>query len=333
MKAKNAKPSKSNFQQHSYIKFKESSPIFYEDQELGTLTIQFCPNNEKNDDTDLFDFYRIINSELDSYIHSYANSDIELAIKQFEILKNEPRMSFMIFVSQYLSDDKLSKLHSFFNLSDEQAKIFIATEGPLSLRISNLQEKLFEWVADPDHAGVKIHKLKKALIEYAQSTKESPDLEGRSPSYFKEKLGIDWVTDAYADLRDILRAVKQNVEARVLKDFGPITKREAKKHVTKYKKEFGHITDDEFRKHLERKLEEIKSDEPSLKGLLIRNAVTCLSEESSSPGPLTEFINNDNILRNTFNSFTWAPYMLAKMIIATFLDISIETVKDYLQTT
>ncbi|MFC2142142.1 hypothetical protein ACFLR7_04335 [Acidobacteriota bacterium] len=290
----------------SYPNFNRQVTIEHEGVELGTISVSFTAKETDEEETDEHDsgvshLYDAIISELWSLTYHYLRNDIKLAIKQAAIFERQSRSTYLTLLSFYLDEDKLLEIAQVTNLSDDEALRFIENEGPLSLRISEIQNKLYEWISDPENAASKADNFKNRLLDFGAGRTKI----GGPKADLAEKYGTEWIPYMYEDIKYILKSTKQQFKAGKSKDLESLIRKGLYKTITnRIKSQEGQIPP-----------EVLQAKKNSLKIL----------KSSKITDPLTEVIKK-RFYRN-LDSPRWTPYQLALDILADFLGVSQDWIK------
>jgi len=278
-------------------------PLSYEKIELGVLSIDFnATSSEKEDPLKkvyLWGVRPIILS-----IAKFLRNDIRITLDLIE------RSDINLFVVMlYLKFDEYLEFHSYFSHKDEDIYDFVQTEGPISLRNSSIQDKIYAWISDQKTGRSKIQKLCDALLKHGKTQEQKPVKRGRPEYYVIKKFGTEWICKMHSDFRKLLGMVKKSKDR--LQTDG-----------------LDSLIQEAFNTVIDERMKELEEDPSSHEKLQEFKEILDYYRHIEVPNPITEYIKIDNELKSWFESFRWNPNELAIEIIAKMLNASSETVRN-----
>ena len=243
--------------------------------------------------------------------------EIELALRTHEKYKLRKSSLYVGLLCQfYLHPEYPEPILTFFDYimnTDEDIFEIIKSEGPISLRSSNTQRRLNEWISDKNISGVKLNKLRDSLMEYALGSSYKNKLlkPGRPEIEETRKFGKKWIKDLYNDTTSILKIAKK-------KNHKYYQDEEIRELIAQAFKDFILSMRDKYKKN---------QDGVKIKENLTRlDKALKIYEHYRIPHPIAEYIVADDDLKTEFNAFRWEPNKFAKEIIAKILNVSMSKI-------
>jgi len=193
--------------------FNFSIPVIFGNRELGKIKMGF---EEIGDLKDGDEFYLIrlglfIQNESE-FLIKYLNFKDKL--KEKERVKDQRINYIAYFAKLYLPFFKSWEFDFDTSMSDKNIFNLIEKEGPIVLRMPDVERKLDDWLNDEEYLESKRKNLIDALIRYWKKSNriKKSKTKSRPPNPIIRKYGSEWLKEFKNDLRIALGEVKMTNE-------------------------------------------------------------------------------------------------------------------------